>query len=235
MMWQDSYKGGHPEEASFQAYAQFHIAHQDKIFRELDKELAGLKFSIKECTQILEEYANNTQALKEKIAIMKTVTPKIAELMDGAKTIAYHQAKAAVLHSDLNAAENPLNDQEFQRLLSKPIKARFNEIARNHNQTLPAYTPSPVTYVPAARALNNSSGQASSVNMGLNIDWLAGLGIATAAVVLLAFFRVPRKVLTSPYRFFKNTGTSMLRYFNAAETETTQRMEIVVSEPHPKR
>ena len=66
IMWQDSYKGGHPEEAYFQAYSQFHLAHPDRIFRDLDKELAGMKFSIKECTQLLEEYAANPQAFARK-------------------------------------------------------------------------------------------------------------------------------------------------------------------------
>ena len=161
---------------------------------------------------------------------MKTVTPKIAELMNSEMKIPYQQAKVAVLNSELNAVTSSLRDSDFQRLLSKPSKAMFNDIATQHNQTLPAFTPSAVTYNPTPRVLNNTLKPWPSIDMGLNINLLIGAGLATAGLAVLALFRGPR-ILAAPYRFFKNTGASVVRYFNQADAQTNQPMEIVISKP----
>jgi hypothetical protein len=231
VMGQDSFKG-HPEEQYLRPNADFHIAHPEKIYRDMDLALSKLGFSIRECNELLNEYADKIELLKDKISTMKTVLPMIEDVLHQHKDMSYSQARAAVLMSDYSA-ETHLTESDFNQLLSSRNSANLHSIGSK--TILNHYSQTPLR-IPPAHSLSSAaanSAMPSYLNDNMNLMLMAGVGVGALCLILVARCRHNR-LLTAPFSLLRYSHAKIMGCFAKPATAATTPMEEVGIDPQSR-
>jgi hypothetical protein len=228
IMGKDSFKG-HPEEQYLRPNADFHIAHPQRIYRDMDLALSKMGFSIKECNEFLNQYADNIEILKEKIDTMKTVLKLIEDVLQKHKDMSYSQARAAVLMSNY-AADTHLTEADFDQLLSTRQRNNLNSLG--YSTVLNSYHQKPLSIPPvnSLPSVDQYGSLPTYINDNTNLLLMVGIGVGALALLLLAKCRHNR-LLTAPFSMLRFSHNKIMGCFTKPATAAATPMESVATDP----
>jgi hypothetical protein len=111
------------DEEALAVGARFHVAHQEKVYWNVDKGLTELGFNLREVNKFLIANANLTSitAFEPKVSAMIAVGKKIEATMRSTDVSKFNETKALVLNAQTGPVK--LNEEDFKELLSPVFKS----------------------------------------------------------------------------------------------------------------